>query len=357
MNNDERIINAAVVGYGGMGGWHTKRIMEMEKFHLNGIWDIDPLRLQAAQEQGIYTYGSFENVLEDKSVSLLVIATWNDVHKPLCIKAMRAGKNVISEKPVTLSVADLDEMISVAEECGVLFTVHQNRRWDDDYLTMKNIVDRNILGKVFRIESRVQGSRGIPGDWRKEKGHGGGMVYDWGVHLLDQALTLNDQNRLLSVYAHITNITNEECDDGFYAELRFANGLYYMVEVTTNNFISLPRWYILGENGTSVIEDWNLNGKSTLVHNWDKIDSVPVKAGTGITKTMAPRTDETIHDEPLPAVHGEWIQYYDNIYDVICYGAKQIVTHRQMRRCLKLIQAIFDSAANDTVIRFEDDIE
>ena len=355
--NNERIINVAIVGYGGMGGWHADRIMEMEKFHLSGIWDIDPSRLQSAQEQGIYTYGSLEDVLDDKSVSLIVVATWNDMHKPLCIKAMRAGKNVISEKPVTLSVADLDEMISVAEECGVLFTVHQNRRWDDDYLTMKNIVDRNILGRVFRIESRVQGSRGIPGDWRKEKGHGGGMVYDWGVHLLDQALTLNDNNRLESVYAHITNITNEECDDGFYAELRFENGLYYMVEVTTNNFISLPRWYILGENGTSVIEDWNLNGKSTLVHNWDKIDSVPVKAGTGITKTMAPRTDETIHDEPLPTAHGKWIQYYDNIYDVICSGAQQIVTYRQMRRCLKLIQAIFESAANDAVIRFEDDVE
>ena len=351
-----KIVNVAVVGYGGMGGWHTDRIREMEKFHLSGVWDIDPKQLEEARENGICTYSSFEDVLADETVSLLVIATWNDVHKPLCIQAMRAGKNVISEKPVTLSVADLDEMIAVSKECGVLFTVHQNRRWDDDYLTMKNIIDKNTLGKVFRIESRVQGSRGIPGDWRKEKGHGGGMVYDWGVHLLDQALTLNDGNPLESVYAHVTHITNDECDDGFYAELRFRNGLYYMVEVTTNNFISLPRWYILGENGTSVIEDWDLNGKSTLIHNWEKIDSVPVKAGTGITKTMAPRTDETIHDEPLEKIRGKWTQYYDNIYDVLLSGAEQLVTHRQMRRCLKLIEAIFASAETDSVIRFEEDI-
>ena len=348
-------INVAVVGYGGMGGWHTDRIREMKKFNLAGVWDIDPARLALARERGIHTYASFEDVLADDSVSLITVATWNDVHKPLCIAAMRAGKNVISEKPVTLSVADLDEMIAVSKETGKLFTVHQNRRWDDDYLTMKNICEKNTLGKVFRIESRVQGSRGIPGDWRKEKGHGGGMVLDWGVHLLDQALTLNDDNPLESVYAHITNITNEECDDGFYTELRFKNGLYYMVEVTTNNFITLPRWYILGENGTAVIEDWELNGKSTLVHNWDKIDSVPVKAGTGITKTMAPRTDETIHDEPLEKIHGQWTQYYDNIYDVITEGAQQIVTHRQMRRCLKLIEAVFASAATDTVIPFSED--
>lgn len=347
-------VKIAVVGYGGMGGWHTDRIREMEKFELKGIYDIDPARIELAKSKGIPTYASFEDVLNDDEVEIITIATWNDVHKPLAIAAMRAGKNVISEKPVTLSVADLKDMIAVAKETGKLFTVHQNRRWDDDYLTVKNIVDKNILGKVFRIESKVQGSRGIPGDWRKEKGHGGGMVYDWGVHLLDQALTMNDKNKLLSVYAQTTHITNDECDDGFYAEMRFENGLSFLVEVTTNNFISLPLWYVLGENGSSVIEDWDLKGKSVLVHDWSKIDSVPVKAGTGITKTMAPRTDETIHEEPLEEVRGKWVQYYDNIYDVLRNGAAQIVEHRQMLRCLALIEAIFESAEKNEVVKFDD---
>ena len=349
------VIRVVVVGYGGMGSWHCDRIRSMDKFELAGVWDINPAKLKNAREDGIFTYGSFEEVLADESVRLLVIATWNDVHKPLCIEAMRHGKNVISEKPVSMSLSDLDETIAVAKETGRLFTVHQNRRWDDDYLTMKNIRNKNLLGKVFRIESRVQGSRGIPGDWRREKGHGGGMVLDWGVHLLDQALTMNDQNPLESVFAHVTHVTNDECDDGFYCELLFKDGLRYFVEVTTNNFITLPRWYILGENGSAVIEDWDLSGKMTLVHNWDKIDSVPVKAGTGITKTMAPRTDETIHDEPLELVRGKWEQYYDNIYDVLEHGAQQTVTWRQMRRCLKLIEAVFASAESGSVIRFDED--
>ncbi|MCQ2462637.1 MAG: Gfo/Idh/MocA family oxidoreductase [Clostridia bacterium] len=347
-------VNIAIVGYGGMGGWHTDRILEMDKFNLCGVWDIDPERLEIARGKGIHTYSSFEEVLKDEQVELLTIATWNDVHKPLAIEAMRAGKNVISEKPVTMTVKDLEDMIKVSEETGRLFTVHQNRRWDNDYLTMKNIVDKNTLGRVFRIESRVQGSRGIPGDWRKEKGHGGGMLLDWGVHLLDQALTLNDSNPIKSIWAKMTNITNDECDDGFYTELTFENGLSDYVEVTTNNFITLPRWYILGENGSSVIEDWDLKGKSVLVHNWDKIDSVPVKAGTGITKTMAPRTDETIHEQPLEEVYGEWVQYYDNIYDVIRNGAVQTVNHRQMKRCIAVIEAIVYAAQNNCVVEFND---
>ncbi len=127
-----------------------------------------------------------------------------------------------------------------------------------------------------------------------------------------------------------------------------------MVEVTTNNFIELPRWYILGENGTTEIDNWELDGKTVVVHDWSKIDSVPVKAGTGITKTMAPRTDETIHEEPLEKIHGRWTQYYDNIYDVIRSGAEQIVSHRQMRRCIALIEAIFASAEKNEVVRFDD---
>ena len=347
-------IRAAVIGYGGMGEWHSERITEMENFDLAGVWDINPKRLEIAKEHGFSVYSSLDEVLEDKSVELVVIATWNDQHKPLAIAAMEAGKNVISEKPVTISVADLKEMIAVSEKTGKLFTVHQNRRWDDDYLTMANIVKNNTLGKVFRIESRVQGSHGIPADWRLEKGHGGGMVFDWGVHLLDQALTLNDSNPLVSVWAKTTHITNDECDDGFYSELTFADGLSYYVEVTTNNFILLPRWYILGENGTTLIEDWDPHGKTVLVHDWDKIDPVPIKAGTGITKTMAPRTAETVREEPLGVVRGKWVQYYDNIYDVIRKGAEQTVAHRQMIRCISLIEAIFESAETGRVVEFND---
>ena len=74
------------------------------------------------------------------------------------------------------------------------------------------------MGHVFRIESRVHGSRGIPGDWRQEKEHGGGMILDWGVHLLDQIMMMIPE-KLMKVYATVTNVTNTLVDDGFTAEL------------------------------------------------------------------------------------------------------------------------------------------
>lgn len=346
-------INVAVVGYGGMGKYHADNISKFEKFNLVGIYDIKEERRNLAIENGVKAYESFEAVLQDDAIELIVCATYNDSHKDIAIRAMKAGKNVISEKPVTLCSADLAEMIKASEETGKLFTVHQNRRWDNDYRTIRNVIDKNELGKIFTIESRVYGSRGIPGDWRQEKVHGGGMVFDWGVHLLDQMLMINEGKKIESVYATTTHITNDEVDDGFKALIKFKDGPECLVEVLTNNFIEAPRWYVCGENGTAIITDWDLNGKIVKIKDWEKLDAVPIQAGAGITKTMAPRTDETIKEFPLEKIEVKWADYYNNIYDCLRNGGKQLITHAQQVRLMRLMEAIFESAEKNTVISFE----
>ena len=209
------------------------------------------------------------------------------------------------------------------------------------------------FGKVFRIESRVQGSRGIPGDWRNQKAHGGGMVLDWGIHLLDQALRIGEGRKLISVYAELTNVTNEECDDGFRVTLIFEGDLSMYVEVTTSNFIELPRWYILGENGSAVINDWDLNGEIVKVSDWENRDAVPILAGVGLTKTMAPRTDDTIKHYPLPKVDSSWTQFYENVFAALRGEEEQLITHDQQRRLLKLVDAIFESGNENKVVFFD----
>ena len=348
-------IGCAVIGYGGMGSWHANKIMnDMSEYaKLIGIYDINPERLSLAEYQGIHAYTNQFDLLIDKQVQLVIIATPNDVHKEIAIAALEAGKNVICEKPVTLCSKDLEEIIATANECGKLFTVHQNRRWDEDFLTMKKIFDDNTLSNVYRIESRVHGSRGIPGDWRNQCDHGGGMVYDWGIHLLDQALMMTNPRKLISVYAELTNVTNENCDDGFRATLIFDDGLSFYVEVATSNFIELPRWYMLGENGTAVINNWNCDGKIVMVSDWENRDAVPIVAGAGITKTMAPRTNDSIKEYPLPVQKANWNDYYKNVFEYLNGNADIIVTHDEQRRLMKLVEAIFDSGTSGKVVEFE----
>lgn len=346
----------AVIGYGGMGGWHTRKIKDEfgDCAKLVGIYDINPERGRLAEEKGIRAFSSREELLADERIDLITVATPNDVHKEIVIAALEAGKNVISEKPVAMNSSELEDMIACANRCGKLFTVHQNRRWDQDYLSVKKLMDENALGRIFRIESRVHGSRGIPGDWRNQPEHGGGMLLDWGIHLLDQALMMTLPRKLVSVYAELTYVTNERCDDGFRATLIFDDGLSFLVEVTTSNFIELPLWYVLGENGSAVINDWDVNGKIVKVSDWENRDSVPIVAGAGITKTMAPRTDDTIKTYPLEVAPTDWSGYYKNIFAFLEGKEDIIVTHSQQRRLMRLIEAIIESGTNNKVVEFKD---
>lgn len=339
----------ALIGYGGMGRWHVEKLRTLPEFEIAGVYDILPERREAAVKDGLTAYDSLESLLADASVELVTIATPNDLHRPIAVQAMAAGKHVISEKPVTLSSRDLQAMIDASRKYGRIFSVHQNRRWDEDFLIIKQIYDQNSLGRVFNIESRVHGSRGVPGDWRNTWLQGGGMILDWGVHMLDQLLMLVDEP-VVSTFCTVSHVTNDEVDDGFKAIITFGNGLTAQVEVGTSNFINLPRWYMQGENGTAVIHDWALNGEIVKVSDWEKRDAVPVVTAAGLTKTMAPRTEETIQRYPLPKVESDVRDYYRNIARAIRGEEEQLVTHAQMMRVMRLMEACFKSAEENAVV-------
>lgn len=342
-------MNWALIGYGGMGHWHVDKLNTIDEINICGIYDILPERRAEAEEKGMHAYESLEALLADEKIELVTIATPNDFHCPIAVQAMAAGKNVISEKPVTLSSHDLQAMIDASRNSGKIFSVHQNRRWDEDYLVMKKIYDSNRLGGVFNIESRVHGSRGVPGDWRNTKLQGGGMILDWGVHMFDQILQMVDEP-IVSTYCTISNVTNDEVDDGFTAIITFASGLTALVEVGTSNFINLPRWYMQGQNGTAIINDWALNGEIVMVSDWENRDAVPVVTAAGLTKTMAPRTEETIERFELPTVESDVRDYYLNIIKAVHGEEEQLVKHSQMMRVVRLMEACFKSAEENNVV-------
>ncbi|MBQ3176651.1 MAG: Gfo/Idh/MocA family oxidoreductase, partial [Clostridia bacterium] len=150
--------NAAVIGYGGMGGgFHVKHLQSSDVCNFAGIYDIDPAKTELARSRGIKAYNSREELLADPSIDMVTIATPNDVHEEIAIAAMAAGKHVISEKPVTLSLESLERMIEASKKYGVIFSVHQNRRFDVDALAMKQIKESGEIGEVINIESRIHG--------------------------------------------------------------------------------------------------------------------------------------------------------------------------------------------------------
>ncbi|NLZ88687.1 MAG: Gfo/Idh/MocA family oxidoreductase, partial [Clostridiales bacterium] len=166
----------AVIGYGGMGGWHHENIKErVPEIEVVGAYDVRPEALEKAKERGLHAYASQDELLRDKSIDIVTIATPNDFHKPIAIACLEAGKNVVCEKPVTLNAGELEDILAVANRTGKLFTVHQNRRWDKDYRIVKKAIEDGLIGKPYFVESRVQGSRGSMYGWRGHKQNGGGM--------------------------------------------------------------------------------------------------------------------------------------------------------------------------------------
>ncbi|MHC5269415.1 Gfo/Idh/MocA family protein [Enterococcus sp. LJL98] len=340
-------INFVIVGYGGMGSYHANTLMptEKEKIDVIGAYDVDAARLAVAKEAGLKTYESLEAVFADEAVEAILIATPNDSHKDIAIAALRAGKQVVCEKPVAMNVAELDEIVAVAEETGRTFMVHQNRRWDPDFLMVREMVQAKPIGDIFQIESRVQGANGIPGDWRHLKEHGGGMLLDWGVHLLDQILWIVE-SPIKSFNVDFSYVLGDPVDDGFFTYITFENGVRAIIEVGTSNYTKLPRWYVKGIEGTAKIEDWDCSGEMIRATNATDVSApTPIQAGVGLTKTMAPPSEEAMEAIALPQGKADFPQFYENFYDVIREGAQPIVKNTEVRQVLALIDAMFATEA------------
>ena len=333
-----------IIGYGGMANWHHNNIKaSFSDLEVVAAYDVAEDRIELAKKNGLITFKSAEEFLASHLFDIVLVATPNNFHCEYVCRALQAGYNVICEKPVALNCKELYKMEETAKKAGKLFSVHQNRRWDKDYRIVKKAYEDGMIGKPFTIESRVHGQGGMVHGWREFKVAGGGMLYDWGVHLIDQMLDLIP-SKVVSVYANLHCVRTLEVDDYFKLVMRFENGITAQIEVGTFHLVQLPRWYACGDGGALVINDWDCSGK--IIHTKDTVmkwEPVVVQTKAGPTRTMAPRPADTLEELPLPDVDVSWSSYYRNILDTIDGKTELIVTIPSVRRVLEVIEACFES--------------
>ena len=347
-------IKLGIIGFGGMGKNHAKNAPGAD-VEVVAAADILPERVAEAKAQGLTAYNSADELLADERVNTVILTVPNHLHKEMAVKAAAAGKNVIAEKPAALNVAELDEMTEACAKAGVLFTVHQNRRWDRDMLIAKAAYDSGLLGNIFTIESKLHSGNGYMHEWHLYKKYGGGMMYDWGVHLIDQILFMMPGVKVNTVFADLKNVLHDEVDDYFKIILKMSNDITVHIELSTYILKYQPRWLVAGDKGTLVVD--SLGGRTGAVYRTGKmLEKLPIEIAEseiGPTRQFAPVPPGGIVEEPMPTVETDIREFYWNVRDALNGVAEQKIKIPEVRRVLAVMEAVNESAQTGNAIQFE----
>ncbi|WP_309382903.1 Gfo/Idh/MocA family protein [Cerasicoccus frondis] len=236
-------IKVGVVGYGGAFNMGKKHLQELQDQGMVpvAVAEMDAERLKVATEDfpGIGTYASIDEMLAKSDVDLIVLITPHNTHAELALKALRAGRHVVCEKPLAITTAECDEMIAAAAESGVMLSTYHNRHWDGIPLTALKLIAEGELGDIYKIQCRM-GHRHKPRDWwRTSRTISGGVLYDWGVHLLEYSLQIIESEitevsgfAYNGFWGNQTRWGDDANEDEAAAVIRFANGARVELSVT-----------------------------------------------------------------------------------------------------------------------------
>ena len=341
-----------IVGFGFMGHCDADMMATFDEIDLVAVADTNLEQLKDAPE-GVETYSSIDEMLEKADINVVMVSTPNPSHPEMVKKAAAAKKHVICEKPAAMSVAEYDEMVAACKENGVFFTVHQQRRWDTDYRIMKKVYDKDMVGDMYVIKSQLYGFNGNMHDWHVFPEMGGGMLYDWGVHLIDQILYMVKSD-IISLYADVQNVINEKVDDYFNIILKFANGVTAEIELGTYYLTPKRGWFIGGNKGSAIIDGFGGEGK--IVRTAHLLENVPGKitmTAAGPTRSFGPAAPGLLLEEPLPEVNVSHRMYFEQFLKAFHGEEEVMVKPEEVRRVLCVMDAVRESARTGKAIEFE----
>ena len=331
------MINVGIVGYGYAGrNFHSYLVGLAEGLHLEAVVSSrEDKRRQVLAERGCRAVASIDELLADPRIDLVVLATPHDTHCALAVRALEAGKHVVTDKVMCLSVQEADAMIAAAKRAGRMLSVFQNRRWDWDYQTVRSVLAGGLIGRPYLFESAVMG-HGTPRGWRGDPVRSGGALYDWGAHLLDQALQLVPA-KVVEVFCHVGYVRPGSAIGDFgKLDLRFADGTLFEVCVGHLALQGKPRWYILGDQGSLVSI-----GRDPQEAAMNRGDIDAASEDPGLRARVRTRVAGLPAEIVLESVRSSWKSYYQNISDHLHGKAELAVTAESVRRSIM----VYDAAA------------
>ncbi len=345
---------AGIIGFGYMGHVHLRLARQSAAIEITAVYDSAEEKLEEARREGLHACETLEELLS-MDIQLVIVCTPNHLHYEDAKKSLLAGKHVLCEKPATVNAKEAEEILAIAERMGRVFTVHQNRRWDTDFLVLKEILKNKQIGTFTTIHSCTYGQRGVCFGWRADPRAGGGMLYDWGVHLADQILQLYEGVRIKKIYARTESILTPAVDDFFEVKLMLENDVCANLGVGTFALQPVPRWFVFGDRGTLKIDDFSgkTGGMARIKGSVKGFDRVkPKEKICGPSRTMAHLEPENLEQLRLPEIErgGENQNFYRNLANAMAGEETCFVTPAQILRLMKVMDLIFESARCGVVL-------
>jgi predicted dehydrogenase len=271
-----------------------------------------------------------EDLLDDPDVGLVIVGTPPSIHADAVVAALDAGKHVVCEKPFAIHVRDVDRMIDAAAARDRVLTVYQSRRWDPDYLAMREVIRSGRIGETFYFESFIGGYSHPCDYWHSHEPISGGTIYDWGSHYFDWILQLiPDSVATVSANAHKRvwhDVTNA---DQVRVDLTFAGGAQATFLQSDIAAAAKPKWYVLGTRG-SVVGEW-------------QAEAVPADFPARV-KVLTP-ADGGSHEELLHLSPRDDHGFYRNLADHLTWGEPLAVIPQEARRTVAVMEAATQSIA------------
>ncbi|WP_159517414.1 Gfo/Idh/MocA family oxidoreductase [Sunxiuqinia indica] len=337
-----KVIQAALASFGMSGMvFHGPSLKVNPNFNLHSILErTKSLSEKDYPESTIIR--SFEELIAQDEVDLVIINTPDNLHYSMCKQALEAGKHVVVEKPFTQEVEQANELIKLAKDKNRILSVYQNRRWDNDFLTVKKILKEGIVGRLAEFESHFDRYRNFiqEGTWKEEGDKRHGVLFNLGSHMIDQVVQLFGKPK--SITAHLDTLR----DGGQVKD-------YYDIRLQYNDFAAIlkssylirepgPRYSLYGTLGT--FHKWGIDPQEEMLKN-GHLPNEP-NWGTDSEEDWGVLNTEwngLNYKGTIETVPGNYNAFYENIYDTIVNGAELAVKPEESRDIIQLLDYCLQS--------------
>ncbi|PZP47372.1 MAG: oxidoreductase [Pseudopedobacter saltans] len=341
-------IGVGLIGFGMAGQlFHAPFIRNVNGFSLRKIRTANPEHIQKAKHEypESEVVSTSESIFEDVDIQLVVIASANTSHFELAKKALEAGKNVVVDKPFTITTSEADELIILAKEKELLLSVYQNRRWSSDFKTLQSVVEKGLVGHIVELEMHYDRFRNQlkSNAWREKNLPGSGILYDLGAHLIDEALVLFGRPKYIWADLAIQR-KDAQTIDYFNIILKYSSGLRVKLGAGMLKAQPRPHYILNGDIGSYV--------KSSM-----DIQEEHLKAGKRPTDTLdwgqefasmygklVRYENDEMNETAFPSIAGDYTGFYQNIYDTLQQKAALKVQPEEARNVIRIIEMAIESS-------------